>query len=116
MKKEEVINGLIKKENCNTSLISDGFHTFGELYDHRIQLFIALARMIQDRTLKQVWRFKTDKEWFILGIHEQEGRQITYHLPMNKWKETDFAHTKEFKPAWDGHTSGDVLERLKQLI
>lgn len=115
MTKEEVINNLIRKENCDTNLISDGYHTFGELYEHRIELFIALARILQDRTLKEVWRFQTDKEWFILGIHTTPGKQITYHLPMSKWKETDFAFTYTSKPEWDGHTSQDVLKRLNNL-
>lgn len=115
--KEEIINNLIKKEKVDTNLISDGFHTFGELYEHRIQLFIALARIMQNRTLKDVWRFKEDKDWFILGIHGTIGRQITYHLPMSKWEETNFAHTytDSRKPVFDGHTSADVLERLKNL-
>lgn len=117
MKKEEVINNLIQKEKCDTNLISDGFHTFGELYEHRITLFISLARIMQDRTWVVIWRCKTDEEWFVLGISKKEGTQITYHLPISKWEETNFAHTfkREDKPPFDGHTSQDVLERLKLL-
>lgn len=117
MGKEAVINNLIRKEQVDTNLISDGFHTFGELYEHRHQLFIALARIIQDRTLKAVWRYKSDPDFFILGINQHAGHQITYHIPMQKWNETNFAYTlsEKEKPVFDGHTSNDVLQRLKKI-
>lgn len=115
MTKENVINKLIQNEGVDTNLISDGFHTFKTLYDHRIELFIVLARMVDKKTLTQVWRYKTDEEWFLLGINREPGKQITYHLPISKWDETEFAYTCSVKPEWDGHTSNDVLERLKGL-
>lgn len=110
---------------------SDGYHTFGELYDHRITLFIALCRMTdnidrigdygsEDLT---VWRSKyhSDGElafggiWFVLGINKEPGKQITYHLPIERWEETNFAETLDKAPAYDDHTSEDVLQRLKRL-
>lgn len=101
--------------------ISDGYHTFNELYDHRITLYLALCRALQDRGKAQIWRSSTHSNgsamdgWFILGIGTQPGRQITYHLPMERWGEADFAPTLDRAPVWDGHTSADVLERLKTL-
>lgn len=118
MDKVEIINNLIKKEQVNTNLISDGYHTFGELYDHRITLFIALARLkASTSSIVPIWRCQTDKEWFILGIDNIGTFQITYHIPMARWNETEFAMTFELKdkPKWDGHTSQDVLDRLKRL-
>lgn len=125
------INGTIKlNPEMSTNDISDGYHTFGELYDHRITLFIALCRQLfkgyeEDHFIPQyaVWRSKhhSDGElafggnWFVLGISEEKGDQITYHLPIERWEETDFAKTLEKAPEWDGHTSADVLERLKSL-
>ena len=101
---------------------SDGYHTFGELYEHRIALFIALCRTYADTHFPiEVWRSKLHFDgssfdgWFIMGIRKEKGNQITYHLPMSKWDETDFAETLECAPEWDGHTSADVLERLKKL-
>ena len=97
---------------------SDGYHTFDELYDHRFTLFIALARAL--RTHK-VWRSKLHSDgtsfdgWFVLGINDEPGKQITYHLPMDRWEETDFAFTVDRAPEFDGHTSVDVLERLKTI-
>lgn len=118
--------------------VSDGYHTFDELYDHRITLFIALARSMEKvhalaeawREMKGtekagalVWRSKKHSDgelsfggtWFVFGIGKKEGEQITYHLPIERWDETEFAETLEQAPEFDGHSSQDVLERLKTL-
>lgn len=110
----------------NKIQISDGYHTFDELYEHRITLFIALLRTCaawydMEGAKEQPWRSKLHSDgssydgWFILGIYKDKGYQITYHLPDSKWEETDFAETLEKAPEFDGHTSEDVLERLKNL-
>lgn len=108
----------------------DGYHTFDELYDHRITLFIALAKTIEligllSKKIGQesipVWRSKKHHDgtsydgWFIMGIKKEAGKQISYHLPLSCWGETEFAETLDRAPEWDGHTSDDVLERLKKL-
>lgn len=109
----------------NSSCFCDGYHTFEELYDHRITLFITLCRvLISDQGgehWQPVWRSKLHHDstsfegWFIMGINKEKGEQISYHLPLSRWEETDFAETLEVAPEWDGHTSDDVLERLKKL-
>lgn len=108
-----------------TGKISDGYHTFDELYEHRITLFIALCKQITNQPYEGekygVWRSQLHSDgssfdgWFILGVGKEKGEQITYHLPLSKWDETEFAETLEKAPVWDGHTSDDVLERLKNL-
>ncbi len=107
--------------------ISDGYHTFDELYDHRITLWIALCRQVatlkdpEGKSLHEVWRsdLHSDgtmyKGQFILGMTTENGEQITYHLPASRIHETDFAETLGYAPKWDGHTSQDVLERIKKL-
>lgn len=115
--------------------VSDGYHTFTELYDHRVTLFIALCRLITmdlieyenengelsiDRK-KLPWRSKKHSDgsefegWFIMGIGKEPGKQISYHLPVDSWDETDFAETLEQAPEFDGHTPQDVIQRLKNL-
>ena len=116
-----------------TNTVTDGHHTFGELYDHRITLFIALAKGIfvavtagtwdNDDGKYTIWRSKQHADgdmqmyegWFVMGINIKLGQQITYHLPLSRWEETNFANTLERAPKWDGHTPQDVLERLKKL-
>lgn len=103
--------------------ISDGDHTFGELYEHRYALYIALARQIAARQAGRVWRSKYHAndwplpDWFLLGIDRDPGAQVTYHLPMRFWEagDVDFAEELERAPEFDGHSSADVLARLDRL-
>lgn len=108
--------------------VSDGYHTMDELYEHRIVLFIALCRLVRERNSEggnapdwEIWRSKLHNDgsnyagWFILGIGKEIGYQMSYHLPLSKWEQTEFAETLERAPKWDGHTPADVLERLNRL-
>jgi hypothetical protein len=115
----------LKNIEAETS-ISDGYHTFDELYDHRITLYIALCKQITNQPYDNdekfgVWRSQKHFDgtnydgWFILGIGKEKRHQITYHIPNERWDETNFADTMLNAPEFDGHTSADVLERIKLL-
>lgn len=123
MNKEEAINAIIAS-GCDTNKISDGYHTFGQLYEHRIVLFIALCRSIDMYSLNDpmIWMSECHSDgskfdgWFIMGISSEKGKQISYHLPIEKWNEcSEFAHVLGKAPEFDGHTSDDVLLRLANL-
>lgn len=128
------IKGTITKKIDDTGTIdentSDGYHTFKELYEHRHALFIKLCREIRLKLCREirhhdeegyVWRSKLHSDgsafegWFIMGIGLALGEQVSYHLPMSLWGETEFAQTRERAPEFDGHTSADVLERLQRV-
>ena len=104
----------------------DGYHTWDELYEHRIRLWLALCRyFIQGKASydsRNVWISKLHSDgtsldgWFIMGIAKEMGNQITYHLPLSYWDEcVKTAEVLEKAPEFDGHTTDDVLERLKNL-
>lgn len=99
---------------------SDGYHTFTELYEHRIALYIALLRNLSGKFMAP-WRSKLHSDgssydgWFILGYGYEPGEQITYHIPMSMWTKTDFAETLEKAPEFDGHTPADVITRINEL-
>jgi len=112
---------------------SDGYHTFTELYEHRITLFIALCKLWSARFEPTIWettKGRTENVWrsklhsdgssfdgcFILGINKVPGEQITYHLPLKRWEETYFAEILDKAPEWDGHTPADVLQRITNLL
>lgn len=112
----------IQDKDGSAGLISDGYHTFDELYEHRITLYIALCKMIaKEEILGDVFKTQIHSDgtswngWFVLGIIMRDERQITYHLPMSKWEDCGFAPTLEKAPEFDGHTSADVLQRISEL-
>lgn len=119
---ESFVAGSESKITENTS---DGYHTFKELYEHRITLFIALLRkitmLLPASESSHIWKSKLHSDgtmydgWFILGIYKEPGKQITYHLPIDKWNETQFAEPLDKAPEWDGHTPEDVIKRLQTL-
>lgn len=103
-----------------TDEISDGYHTFGELYDHRTVLFIALMKSYPESS----WYSNRHDDasmfpgFFIAGINLPTG-QVTYHIRNTPWlavvHKAGIAY-KVIAPKWDGHNSADVVERLKQWI
>lgn len=98
--------------------VSDGYHTFNELYEHRVALFILVMSLMPEKS----WRseFHADSTrfegWFVAGLDTPFG-QITYHLPMNVWDDPALDGIKKLStgPEFDGHTSSDVLDRLAKL-
>lgn len=112
-----------KAETQITGQTSDGYHTFDELYEHRHSLFIALCNEI-DRRMPTgfIWRSKKHSDgsfiegWFVMGIDTEPGKQITYHLPLARWDDTSFANTMKKAPAFDGHSSADVLARMRRFF
>lgn len=119
----EMINKLINFFQIPTNEISDSYHTFLDLYNHRIELFIALCKQLNFDSAGNtnlIWKSKKHSDgsewegWFILGINKLKGEQITYHLPIAYWEQCAFEEL-ECAPDYDLHTPKDVLERLKSL-
>jgi hypothetical protein len=125
------INSMIKLLP-NAGKISDGYHTYNELYAHRTENYMALCRSIahwyrgagEPAPANRIWRSTNHSDgkpafgggWFVLGIDKEAGRQITYHLPLSYWDKCLFAETLNKAPDFDGHTSEDVLYRLSRLF
>ena len=96
--------------------VSDGYHTFNELYAHRVRLFSTLMRAFHERAW---WSFQhSDGEqwegWILAGIDTPEGA-VTYHLPEAEIPYLPAGREVEFGKEWDGHTADDVLQRLLTL-
>ncbi|MGP4914011.1 WDGH domain-containing protein [Hafnia alvei] len=96
--------------------LSDGYHTFNELYAHRVRLFSTLMRAFSSQAW---WSFlHSDGEqwdgWIIAGIDTHDG-PVTYHLPESEIQYLPEGTEIEFGKEWDGHTAEDVLLRLINL-
>jgi hypothetical protein len=101
----------------DTSLISDGYHTFGELYEHRLAIFLALMVSLQDLSWCSLEHHPADgpmfDDCFICGICLPTG-DVTYHYNLRFWKlVSGRVKVVEHAPKWDGHTPADVIQRLK---
>lgn len=99
-----------------TGEVSDGYHTFDDLYAHRCRLFVALMRAYPN---KSFWSRKHSdgssfEGWVLAAIRTRAG-WVTYHLPESEVPNIVMIREEEFGKEWDGHTSDDVLERLLTL-
>ncbi len=101
------LQGISRKE------VSDGYHTFGELYYHRMILF----SIILNSNKEQSWKSKKhhdgtmfDSTSFICGIETPEG-QYTYHYHLDFWDRFDVKEL-EFAPVYDGHKPNDITRLL----
>ena len=99
---------------CDTGNVSDGYHTFNELYAHRCSLFAGLMKSHKQLS----WKSRVHNDgtgydgWFIAGMNLPLGT-ITYHLPTEQfWDSTADITELEVAPVWDGHTSDDVIKRI----
>lgn len=96
--------------------ISDGYHTFKELYEHRYALF---AVVCADHAIDS-WKSMLHEDGtmfedsFIAGVMTPQG-MATYHFPLHWWPKVK-AQIVGRAPKWDGHTSKDVPARLMSLI
>ena len=97
--------------------ISDGYHTFDELYTMRNALFIAFCNVQKGLA----WKSKAHEDgsmfegYFIAGFRNNPGNQISFHLPLELW---DQLHVKEYSTAveWDGHKDKDKIYRLLNTV
>lgn len=93
--------------------ISDGYHTFEELYDHRnllwINLWLALPPGCKD------WYADHYERWDLLVAY-LDGNQISYHVPSKfRYLYDGISPSLNSAYVYDGHTSQDVLERLAKF-
>lgn len=110
----------IEQEPCeDMGEISDGYHTFNELYYQRAVLFATIVNLNKDKAWKSFkhfdgkYCFDSNGDWFIVGVDTSEG-SYTYHYSKEYW---DMFNCKELEcgKEWDGHTEKDVT-RLLSLV
>lgn len=103
--------------------VSDGYHTFNELYAHRRALTAALASAAESMCspdAPEVWCSKEHhpndgpmfEGYFIVGFTFSDGSTISYHYDLEYWD--DFEHVDELPhaPKYDGHTPDSTITRL----
>lgn len=104
----------------NTKHVSDGHHTFGELYEYRM-LYNALAARFLVQHLNVVKSRKHhDGEpcfgggWFIVVIELPTG-QVSNHYREEFWDLFKIPEV-DLPPKYDGHNSAMAADRLRDFL
>lgn len=94
---------------------TDGYHTFEELYYHRMKLFSIICNTYKEFSWKSLKHHDNTmyKDYFIVGISTKDG-DYTYHYNKKYWGEFKVKELEK-APIWDGHTSDDI-NRLESLL
>lgn len=100
---------VLKNHGFSTKGISDKWHTFDDLYYHRMILTQALSIPLMD----MAWKSKLHADGtmfdgsFIIGFSSDEHGDYTYHYDLKYW---DLFVVDELKnaPEYDGHKPEDI--------
>lgn len=108
------INNLVNQHDGSVGEVSDGYHTFDELYNHRLTLFSVICNQNKENSWKSLLHDDGTMydNYFIVGIDTPEG-QFTYHYHVDNW-ELFNVKVLDKAPKWDRHKSEDVI-RLRSL-
>ena len=105
----------LKEQFANVEIgdMSDGYHTFNELYHHRAV-----------QNARYAWKSKLHADgtmydnMFIVGMNlpiKGALYPVTYHYDIEPY--WDMFNVKELEraPNWDGHTPWDAVDRLERF-
>lgn len=130
-----LINEIVKEVPFpDRNNVSDGYHTLGELYEMRKVLNAALFNewgsdlVLGDgygQALFNVPKYRVHKSWrhydgelcfgggwFVVIAVLHKG-QISFHYEAKDWDLFKIPEVEKALFEWDGHTSEDVIKRLK---
>ena len=121
---DEMIEELVEEEEVkDMGEVSDGYHTFNELYEYRLLYNASMFNELAKQNLYNVHKSKRhsdgeipfgDSNWFIVMAELPTG-QISNHYEMKDWDLFQIPE-KETANKWDGHTPKDVTERLRRFL
>ena len=124
MKLKDIQTQINNLPSSEKNQISDGYHTFAELYEFRkvynAALFNAWARFdIPTYDVHKSWKHNDGElcfggGWFIVVAILPTG-QISNHYEAKDWDLFKIPEVEKAKYKFDGHTANDVLNRLKAL-
>lgn len=117
---EECIDWLEKqKEPEDKGEISDGYHTFNELYRYRMLYNAAFFNLLPKEIVHKSKRHHDGEEcfgggWFIVMANLPNG-QISNHYELKDWDLFQIPE-KEVADEWDGHTPQEAADRLHKYL
>ena len=114
---DDIIKFLQQKQDMGE--VSDGYHTFNELYYYRMLYNAAFFNLLPKELVHKSKRHHTGEEcfgggWFIVMANLPTG-QISNHYELKDWDLFQVPE-KEFADEWDGHTPKEAAERLHKYL
>lgn len=117
---QEIQKHVLELENKGE--LSDGNHTFNQLYEFRKVYNAALFNEFARQNKYDVHKSKKyftgelcyEGDWFIVIAILPTG-QISNHYEIKNWDLFKIPETETVKYPFDGHTSVDVIDRLSRL-
>ncbi len=121
----EVQKGIDNTPDNVRGQYSDGYHTFDELYEIRKAYNIAYFNLINATDREGRYNVHKSKRhfdgedcfgggWFIVVAILPTG-QISNHYKLEDWDLFKIPETEKALFAFDGHTTKDVINRLKNI-
>ena len=118
---EEETDKVMNENNTKVDMgeVSDGYHTFNELYEDRMLYNAALFNEFAKQELYDVHKSRKhsdgeypfgDSNWFIVMAELPTG-QISNHYEKRDWDKFQIPE-KPLANEWDGHSPRDVADRL----
>ena len=109
----------LQQEQTDMGDVSDGYHTFNELYYYRMLYNAAFFNLLPKEWVHKSKRHHTGEEcfgggWFIVMANLPTG-QISNHYELKDWDLFQIPE-KEFADEWDGHTPQEAAERLHRYL
>ena len=107
----------------NIGELSDGYHTFNELYEYRLLYNAAFFNELAKQRLYDVHKSRKhsdgenpfgDPNWFIVMAELPTG-QISNHYEMKDWDLFQVTE-KYISNVWDGHDPRDVAKRIRKYL
>ena len=115
--KNDIITSLQKEQDMGE--VSDGYHTFNELYYYRMLYNAAFFNLLPKEWVHKSKKHHTGEEcfgggWFIVMANLPTG-QISNHYELKDWGLFQVPE-KEYADEWDGHTPQEAAERLYKYL
>ena len=109
----------LQQEEADMGEVSDGYHTFNELYYYRMLYNAAFFNLLPREWVYKSKRHHTGEEcfgggWFIVMANLPTG-QISNHYELKDWDLFNIPE-KELADEWDGHSPQQAAERLHKYL
>ena len=113
MAEKMIARGVMMLPESGIGDMSDGFHTFNELYHHRAVLFSVICNARPNLAWKSKLHDTGDmyEGMFIVGIETKEG-QAAYHYDIDPYWDMFNVPVLDRAPVWDGHTPQQSIDRI----